>query len=340
MKNKYKIIIILVSTLIFLSFFYQESKISLLVKRNLPSVVTIIALDPNDQPISLGSGFFINTNGDIVTNHHVLQGSAKAVIKTAGGKIGTISEIINDDSELDLVIAKTTLTGTTPLLLADSETVSVGDEIVSIGSQAGLEGTVSTGIISGIRKSGDLKFLQITAPISPGSSGGPVFNSAGKVIGVATAYLDVGQNLNFAMPANYLRSLKPCKIELGSLPKVVRGNETKDKETSLIRAFEIHYNYEGDTLFSLDFTLKNVSDYPIKNIELFFVYTNSLFSIVSYSTEIIGETILPHLALQFSHYHPVKYLRRWSTINNCYYEGEVELRILNYQIVRTGRRVP
>jgi hypothetical protein len=337
MKNKYKIIFILISTLIFLSFFYQEPKISLLVKRNLPSVVTIIALDPNDQPISLGSGFFINTNGDIVTNHHVLQGSAKAVIKTTDGKNGSISEIINDDSELDLLIAKTNLTGTIPLVLADSDAVLVGEEIIAIGSQAGLEGTVSTGIISGIRKSGDLKFLQITASISPGSSGGPVFDSLGKVIGVATAYLDVGQNLNFAMPINYLKSLKPCKIGLGSLPKMEPKRGTEAKDIILIRVFDIYLNYsEPETLGNIDFHLKNNSDYPIKNIELFFVYKNFRGEVISYSSETIKETILPQLAQQFTHYYAVNHFRIWAGKN--IWEGSVDIRVLNYQIDRTDRR--
>lgn len=208
-----------------------EFTTSQIVKKYSPSVVTIITFDKNDQSITLGSGFFINTEGSIVTNHHVLEGCTKAIIKTADDKEGVILEIINDDPGLDLLIAETSLKSTTPLPLGDSETITIGEEIVAIGNPAGLEGTVSNGIISGVRKIEDIKVLQITASTSQGSSGGPVFDRSGKVIGIATATLDIGQNLNFAMPINCIKTLKPCKIKLGSLPKTasVFGNVEKDK---------------------------------------------------------------------------------------------------------------
>src|SRR3990170_8774498 len=89
------------------SFTHAELTTSQIVKKYSPSVVTIVALDENDQPLSLGSGFFINTDGDIATNHHVLEGSAKAIIKTTEGKKGEIIEIVNDDPGLDLLVART-----------------------------------------------------------------------------------------------------------------------------------------------------------------------------------------------------------------------------------------
>ena len=208
-----------------------EFTTSQIVKKYSPSVVTVITFDKNDQSITLGSGFFINTEGSIVTNHHVLEGCTKAIIKTEDGKEGVVLEIINDVPELDLLIAETSLKSTTPLPLGDSETITIGEEIVAIGNPAGLEGTVSNGIISGVRRVEDIKVLQITASTSQGSSGGPVFDRSGKVIGIATATLDIGQNLNFAMPINYIKTLKPCKIRLGSLPKTasVFGNVEKNK---------------------------------------------------------------------------------------------------------------
>jgi S1-C subfamily serine protease len=219
-----------------------------------PSVVTIIALDENDQPLSLGSGFFINANGDIATNHHVLAGCSKAIVKTKKGEMGTIVEILNDDPELDLLIASTSLKSTNPLPLSDSDAITVGEDIIAIGNPAGLEGSVSKGIISGIRKVDEFKFIQITAPISPGSSGGPVFNLAGKVIGIATAYLDYGQSLNFAMPINYLQTLKPNKLKLASLLKVPKG-KSLEKDDTLVQVFDVHYkySYSTDDLYMLDF---------------------------------------------------------------------------------------
>ena len=86
-----------------------DSTVAQIAKEFSPSVVTIVALDENDQPLSLGSGFFINNSGEIATNHHVLEGSSKAIIKTTSGETGEILEIVKDDPELDLLVAKTTL---------------------------------------------------------------------------------------------------------------------------------------------------------------------------------------------------------------------------------------
>jgi hypothetical protein len=87
--------------------------------------------------------------------------------------------------------------------------VQVGDPVYAVGNPQGLEGTFSQGIISSIRDAGLDKLLQITAPISLGSSGGPVLNSKGEVIGVSVATFKAGQNLNFAIPSNYLKALLP-----------------------------------------------------------------------------------------------------------------------------------
>lgn len=225
--NARKLVVIILSVLLSAGFAYAQLTISQISKEYQPSVVTIVALDQNDQPLSLGSGFFINTEGDIATNHHVLEGSAKAILKTIDGRKGEILEIINDDPELDLLIAKTSLKPTNPVPFGDSDTITVGEEIVAIGNPEGLEGTVSNGIVSGIRKWGRFKLIQITASISPGSSGGPVFNLTGKAVGVATAYLRTGQNLNFAMPVNYLKSLKPFRGKLSSLPKITPMEKPK-----------------------------------------------------------------------------------------------------------------
>jgi len=199
---------------------FAELTVSQIAKEYSPSVVTIVALDENDQPLSVGSGFFIDTEGTIASNHHVLEGSTRAIVKSVDGQKGEVLEIIKDDPVLDLLVATTTLRNTVPLPLGDSDTVTVGEDIVAIGNPAGFEGTVSRGIVSGIRKVEGRQWIQITAPISPGSSGGPVFNLDGRVIGVATAYIVGAQNLNFAMPVNYLRTLTPIRAKVYSLPKL------------------------------------------------------------------------------------------------------------------------
>jgi len=292
----------------------------------------IIALDNNEQPLALGSAFIINDKFHIATNYHILKGSKKAIIKTTNGDKAHIKNIISYSIALDLLIAETSLTNINPVSCGDSDVISVGEDIVAIGNPAGLEGSISKGIISGIRQINDFNdfnVIQITAPISPGSSGGPVFNLKGKVIGIATAYLDYGQSLNFAMPVNYLRELKKNNISLNKLP-----NNTNDKhlnkDNSLVQIFDVHYDFDccgvrSNNLDRIDFGIRNISNYPINNIVLFFVFYNSKSEIISYSSEKLTTIILPQLALQFSHSHYVKYFRN----------GDVEIRILDYEIDRT-----
>jgi hypothetical protein len=326
---------------------YAEPTTAEIAKNSLPSVVTIIALDENDQPLGLGSGFFINKDGDVVTNHHVLEGSSKVIIKTLQGDKGNVLEIIKDDPELDLLVAKTSLKNTKPLPLGDSDTVTVGEDIVAIGNSAGSEGTVSKGIISGIGKADDFKFFQITAPISPGNSGGPVFNLSGKLIAVATANLAEGQYLNFAVPINYIMKLAKKKILLGFLPRKTRG-ESFFKDYSLVQIFDVHKTYSNDYL-KLDFAINNGTSYAIGNFKLFFIYKNYKGEVVSYAAKKINDFILPKLAQQYNLFHRVKYLGTWvdKTGNPVsfepekvmsdeiqYADGNVDIRILDYEIDR------
>src|SRR5437667_12623307 len=159
----------------------QESVAARIARENLPAVVTLIAVDDHDQPLALGSGFFISRDGVLVTNAHVVGGAAKVLVRWRG-QSGVALKILNFARKYDLVTIQTSFTGTPAVLLADSDTAAVGQDVIVLGSPQGLEGTVSTGIIGGLRNLSGVKFLQITAPISPGSSGGPVFNSQGRVI--------------------------------------------------------------------------------------------------------------------------------------------------------------
>jgi hypothetical protein len=171
------------------------------------STVLIVMEDTNGQPSSLGSGFFVREGG-IASNLHVVEGGAKGYAKLVGAKAKyDIEGIVALDLERDLVVLKVTAARSQALSLGNSDAVQVGESIYAVGNPQGLEGTFSQGIISGIREVGTDKLLQITAPISPGSSGGPVLNGRGEVIGVSVATFKGGQNLNFAIPANYLKTL-------------------------------------------------------------------------------------------------------------------------------------
>lgn len=172
-----------------------------------PSVVILVMEDANGQPVSLGSGFFVK-NDIIATNLHMLEGASRGYVKIVGQKHKyEIAGIVGIDTQRDLALLKITGVKAPSLILGDINQVAVGDEVYAIGNPQGLEGTFSQGIVSSIRQIGVDILFQITAPISPGSSGGPVLNAQGKVIGIAVATFSGGQNLNFAIPANYLAIL-------------------------------------------------------------------------------------------------------------------------------------
>ena len=178
-----------------------------IAKNSFDSTVLLVMEDVNGQPIGLGSGFFVRFN-QIATNLHVVEGAANGYAKLVGKEskyeINGISAI---DAKRDLVILQVAASHRQLVSIADSDTVQVGDPVYAIGNPRGLEGTFSQGIISSVRKIGTDRLLQITAPVSPGSSGGPVLNENGKVIGVSVATFQGGQNLNFAIPSNYLATL-------------------------------------------------------------------------------------------------------------------------------------
>ncbi len=118
------------------------------------------------------------------------------------------------------------------LTLGNSDQIQVGEEVVAIGNPLGLELTVSNGILSGVRQTKEEgTFLQTTAPISHGSSGGPLFNMSGEVIGINTLYLEGGENLNFAIPVNDAkRLLLNQSAKLQALPNEAEPEEIQPKE--------------------------------------------------------------------------------------------------------------
>ena len=178
-----------------------------IARKAFKSTVLIVMEETSGQPMSLGSGFFVR-NGEIVSNLHVVEGASSGYVKIIGQKTKyNIEGITAIDQEHDLVILKISAAKSSSLSIGNSDTVEVGEPIYAVGNPQGLEGTFSQGIVSSIRQVGSDKLLQITAPISPGSSGGPVLNSRGEVVGVSVATFRDGQNLNFAIPSNYMKDL-------------------------------------------------------------------------------------------------------------------------------------
>lgn len=178
-----------------------------IARKAFSSTVLLVMEDANGQPLFLGSGFFVS-DGEVASNLHVVEGAARGYAKIVGQESKyEIEGITAVDPERDLVVLKVSRARAGALALGNSESVQVGETVYAVGNPQGLEGTFSQGIVSSIREVGTDKILQITAPISPGSSGGPVLNGKGEVIGVSVATFRSGQNLNFAIPSNYLKTL-------------------------------------------------------------------------------------------------------------------------------------
>ena len=173
-----------------------------IAQRAMPSVTLIRLAD------GLGSGFIVTAEGKIATNYHVIRGSSTATVVLSDGREFKDPEVMAVDEEHDLAILRVPLSGLRPLPLGDSGAVLPGARVVAIGHPLGFGNTVTDGLVSAVRKLDDnLTILQISAPISPGSSGGPILDEHGTVIGVSTLMSTRGQNLNFGMPVAYLRPL-------------------------------------------------------------------------------------------------------------------------------------
>ena len=187
-----------------------EIDLTQLVKNIQPAVATVVAYDVNGNVTSLGTGFFISKNGYLVTNYHVLFGKFSAEIKTAGGETYAIKAIVAQNQIADLLKVRVDIPAEKVRWLEVSqEPPSIAQHVVVVGSPMGLEQSVSDGIVSSVREIPGIGiFCQISAPISPGSSGSPVINMNGEVMGVATFQFLQGQNLNFAIASQSIRDLQ------------------------------------------------------------------------------------------------------------------------------------
>jgi tetratricopeptide (TPR) repeat protein len=192
------------------------------------SVVAILTFDKNRAPLSQGSGFVVAKNR-VLTNYHVLAGSSSASIIFNDGSITTVSTVIAAAYPKDLVIVETETGARPPLVLGDELQLKVGETIYTIGAPSGLAGSLSNGLVSAFRQDEGQFMIQITAPIAPGSSGGPVLNSQGQVVGVATSKLKDG-GFGFAMGAadvqHLLKVPLAVRMDLSDLTPEKTGTST------------------------------------------------------------------------------------------------------------------
>lgn len=210
------------------------------------AVVVIEALDANGNVSGQGSGFLVTPKGAVVTNLHVIQGAHTLRVKLPNGDVYKTQDLVDVDDTKDIAILKIKGFKLPIVALGDSDKTEIGEAITVISSPEGLTNSLSTGVVSGVRRLEGLRVFQITAPISQGSSGGAVFDSNGNVIGIVTYLLRGGQNLNFAVPVNYARGMigdeaTRTLAQLGPLAKAMPplqpppqlGAETPRREAAL-----------------------------------------------------------------------------------------------------------
>ena len=301
---------------------YQESK---------DSIVLIVSYDSNMTPLRMGSGFYFRS-GLIATNFHVIDGTNSFLIRNIGdGQEFRDATVKSYSERLDIAILSTATKGNAlPIAASTSE---IGDQVMTIGNPRGLEGSVSVGIVSGVRKAGELTFYQITAPISPGSSGGPVFNTDGSVIGIATFTLQDSQNLNFAMPASLLTTLetKSMAWEPPGAPKVTRVKREN-------AGIEMSYFSKGGSEFWETVSLRNTNNYAVENIVGILIYKKKGVPI-DFQLFRSSELIPPGLAKMIRQ-RSFDQDQNWAyvedqSLNYGKERFSVEMRIFNYDIVES-----
>lgn len=190
---------------------------------------------------SLGSGFIASADGKVVTNYHVIEEASTVTVKLNDGRTYNINGVVNYDADRDIAVLQLPISSIKSVNLGDSNKIADGDDIVVISNPLGLENSVTIGVISATNRIINNKsWIQFSAPVSPGSSGGPIFNSKGEVIGVVTMGLKgLESSLNFGVPVNDVKGLlsynKPAMFsELFKTAKNKSWTLTQDEIKSAI----------------------------------------------------------------------------------------------------------
>jgi len=209
-----------------------------LVRRIKPSAVAIETFDSKGEKLSRGSGFFVEADR-IVTNRHVLEGAFRAEVHSSSGAVFPVKGVLAVDAEGDIALLKIDAPAAPirPLPL-DKTSPQEGESVVVIGNPLGLEGSVTNGIVSAVRDIPTFgRIIQITAPISSGSSGSPVVNMQGQVIGIATLQITGGQSVNFAIPSERISQLQVAQTPtMSSLAELV-ASTGRNKRAKAVQFF-------------------------------------------------------------------------------------------------------
>lgn len=329
-----------------------------------PAVVTVIARDNSGNAKGFGSGFFI-TNDLVATNYHVIENADSASVVLVGNKTGNpVIGAVAVDTSSDLAILRVTYTNKSVLPVDTCNGVSVGDDIYAVGNPEGLRGTISSGIISAIRGESN-SIYQITAPISKGSSGGPVIGANGKVVGVSVGMLSTGQNLNFAVPSCYLLSLyqeisEPVSLSALRFLKLFDEDEHSDidlekqDETAEVNTENVSSKkpITASTLYwdvstyksiledygvEYSFSLHNNTVGPLRNIVYLIKFYDENMNVIDTKEHTLYKTIRPSMAVRVTgkiewptFALSVDYNQNYSKITSIN-KSRIDVEILKYQ---------
>lgn len=247
------VVIQLVMTVLFAQ--NEPAKLSAaeIAKSSSDAVVLIVTSDSLNKPLAQGSGFIVSRDGKIATNHHVIDGAHGITVKLNSGAEFASAAVVADDSDRDLAIIKVDGRNLPTLSLEPISATTVGERVVAIGSPLGLENTISDGLLSGVRQDPKgREWIQTTAAVSHGNSGGPLIGDDGKVIGVVTLGVMQGaQNLNFAIPADAVRDLlsKPVDVHVNSAESHSSAAQSS-VWTSLESGRDYKLRFDGDFLYT------------------------------------------------------------------------------------------
>jgi Trypsin-like peptidase domain len=220
-----------------------------IVRKAKPAVVEVITTDANGN-MATGSGFFITADGVLLTNYHVIRNARTVGARTPTGAYYPFTGEWIRLFDLDIAMLKFNAIDVSYLLLDSNVQMEEGQRVLVIGSPEGLQGTVSDGLVAAIRDNG--QYIQITAPISHGSSGSPVLNEQGQVIGVATSMLVSGQNLNFAISSHTISTaltewLPNNKSSKATTERPSSASELSEHTQAVIEQFVVAYIKAGES---------------------------------------------------------------------------------------------
>lgn len=225
-----------------------------------PAVVLIQG--KTDTGEILGSGFILSSDGKIATNLHVIKDLKTAGVQLASGDKFDSFSVLAFDARKDIAIIKIPGFDLPTAVLGNSNDIQIGEPVLAAGSPLGLQGSVSTGVVSSVRDdpAGEgFKVIQTDATANPGNSGGPLVNSRGQVIGVVTFKLRGTENLNFAIPINYLRglmesapsalSLDELRAKIANSPDVFNPDISSTRWKSLTSGTTKVVRRDGDRIY-------------------------------------------------------------------------------------------